>query len=648
MKSSVPKKTVRNFLELARLVYIDSCAKCVVDVSDFRDLKTIKSRIKREGVSFLTITLPAFCSDFEEALDRKQIDPKHFRGFAKVKAIPELFQGMLGVLFDRESGRFYDNEERLSYHDIPTVIECVRQVCLTFKKVELSCTPAREARAISTFVQTEREFAEFKPSDGDVDYFVNVAFTLWSRLLRDIRLDEMIPRHGPGAVGEKVTSNQKYSWKRWHERLEPYFPFLGNGYSVSSAAPMDDEGYYDIKTREPFVVPEAAGLNRDFEEVSFIKPEDELPSRVALVPKTLKTPRIIAIEPSCMQFVQQAVKEVLYKLLEAKTSLISAGHVNFTDQSINQRLALRASTDGSLATIDLSEASDRVPRSLALRMFDSNPDLRDAIDACRSTRADVPGYGVLPLQKFASMGNALTFPVEAMYFYTICVAALLKKRQLPVTFSNIVGTSDRPGVIQDVFVYGDDLIVPIEETTFVLDYLLKYNCKVNVRKTFVHGNFRESCGVDAFYGYPVTPVYVRRVPPKDKLQATELISWSETAHLFYKKGLWRSASFMYEICERALGESLPFVADDSPGLGRKSFLGYRSVHKWNSRYQRLEVVTWVPEPVYCTDILDDYAALQKSLSTISEFSFTESRDPFSLERSALHGVAALKRRRVPA
>jgi hypothetical protein len=530
---------------------------------------------------------------------------------------------MLGVLFDRETGRFYDNEERLSYHDIPTIIECVRQICLVFKKVEMPCTPAREARAISSFVKTEREFAEFNPDDSHINYFRNVAFVMWSRILRDVRLDEMIPRHGPGAVGEKRTTNQKYVWLRWHERLEPYFPFLGSGYSISA---------YESK---------------EFDLVSFIKPEDEQPSRVALVPKTLKTPRIIAIEPSCMQFVQQAIKEVLYKLLEAKTSLVSHGHVNFTDQSINQRLALRASTDGSLATIDLSEASDRVPRELALMMFDCNPDLRDAIDACRSTRADVPGYGVMPLRKFASMGNALTFPIEAMYFYTVCVAALLEKRKLPVTYANIVGTRESPGVIADVFVYGDDLVIPISETTFILDYLQKYNCKVNVRKSFQNGSFRESCGVDAFYGYPVTPVYVRRLPPENKLQASELISWVETANLFYKKGLWRTTSFMYKICERALGESLPFVAEESPGLGRKSFLGYRSITRWNDRYQRHEVMAWVPEPVYRTDELDGYAALQKSLTTIGEFSFTDSRDPFSLERSALHGVAALRRRRVP-
>nr|QDH86857.1 MAG: hypothetical protein H2BulkLitter115474_000002 [Leviviridae sp.] len=63
------KSDASDYLELMHAVYFDACIKCSADVSDLRDLKTIKSRVMSEGLSFLTITLPAFCSAFERALE---------------------------------------------------------------------------------------------------------------------------------------------------------------------------------------------------------------------------------------------------------------------------------------------------------------------------------------------------------------------------------------------------------------------------------------------------------------------------------------------------------------------------------------------------------------------------------------------------
>jgi hypothetical protein len=327
-------------------------------------------------------------------------------------------------------------------------------------------------------------------------------------------------------------------------------------------------------------------------------------------------------------------------------------------------MALTASIDGSLSTVDLSEASDRVPHDLALTMFDCNPVLRDAIDACRSTHAKLPNGTIIgPLRKFASMGSALCFPVESMYFYTVCVVALLRIRNLPVTPSNCYSVS------RDVYVYGDDIIIPADETVVVLEYLQKYNCKVNRHKTFWHGFFRESCGLDAYKGVNVTPVYVRQEHPKNQRQASNIISWCATANLFYRKGYWRTAQYMFDIIERVIG-NLPYVSEDSGGLGRISFLGYRSVERWNDKLHRFEVRAMAPEAVRRTDELTGYAALQKSLLSLqaaggedvvppsykdwmgifsSDSLFPDgSSDPLNLEQSALHGVAALKRRWVPA
>jgi len=619
------KSNVSDYLELMEQIYIDATIKCTADVSDLRDLITIRSRVKHEGISFLTITLPRFCQDFEKSLASRCIDSTSFRGFPRVKdgSIPAFLQGMISQVFDRETGRIIDDE----YHpqigddssDIPTCIESVRQLCLTFKKVELDCTPERVQAALDNFVAIEQSLETFSVPNEESSKFLAVSSVLWDSLVADFQLSECFPKHGPGATSERVSGNQKFRWKEWNDRLEPYFPIIDNGYPLGT--PVD---------------------SKELKMVTIVPESDERPVRVVTVPKTLKSPRVIAIEPSCMQFVQQGIRDYLYSRLESYW--LTAGHINFRDQTINQRLAISGSTTGRLATIDLSDASDRVPRSLALEMFRSNPDLRDAIDACRSTKAELPdGRIISPLYKFASMGSALCFPIEAMYFYTICVVASLEKHNLPAIPSNIFK------VTRELYVYGDDIVVPTDEADSVLAHLLKYNCKVNPNKSFVSGSFRESCGIDAYAGYEVTPTYLRQPRPENRQQADRIVSWIATANLFYLKGYWRTTQFMFNTLERLIGP-LPYVSETSPALGRISFLGYESIGRWNRDLQRNEIFALVPRPVYRTDKLEGYGALMKcflGLISRSEKETADAQERSELERSALHGAVALKRRWVP-
>jgi hypothetical protein len=524
---------------------------------------------------------------------------------------------MLSRVFDVETGRIYD-ENSLIASDAPAIVNCVRQICNAFKKVELDCTPEREQSALKNFVTTEHSFEMFSLPREEREHFIRVSSVLWDNMLRDLRVDMLFPRHGPGATADRITGNQKYVWRRWHERLEPYFPLAGNGYAIT-----DD-------------------IERVLEGVTFVPAEQEQPVRVTLVPKTLKGPRIIAIEPCCMQYAQQGIRDALYRIIES--ALMSSGSVNFKDQGINQRLAMSASIDGQLATIDLSDASDRVPHDLALEMFRGNHDLMEAVDACRSTHAEMPdGQIIGPLRKFASMGSALCFPVEAMYFYTICVMAILREQNLPVTRRNAFM------VKRLVHVYGDDIVVPATYAVTVLDHLRKYNCKVNTNKTFFTGKFRESCGMDAFLGYDVTPTYIRRLAPKDRRHAQKLVSWVATANLFEKKGYFRTSQLMFSRVEKILGP-LPYVSETSPALGRVSLYGYRRpTGRWNPKLQRLEIKAWVPTPVYRTDALGDHGALTKSLLKLEGLTtLRESRDASHLEHFALHGEVAIQRRWVPA
>lgn len=604
-----------NYLKLVTCIYRDACARCPTDVSDLRDLQTIRSRVENEGLSFLTITLPRFCQIFEKSLVDGIFDPAAFCIFKKAGRLPAFLRGFVGRVFNVETGRIYA-QTSTSDSDLHHYIDSIRQICLAFKKVELDCTPERERSAIADFVEIEHSFSDFSPTSEDIAKFLAVSRVLWDTLVFRLRDSELIPHHGPGGTADGNRGNSKFRWRHWHERLDAYFPLFDSAYVYSA---------HDTE---------------EAELVTLVPKDSEQPAKVVLVPKTLKRPRTIAMEPTCMQYAQQGVKDILVHAIEH--SRFSRGHVNFQKQDVNQDLARVGSKTGRLATIDLSDASDRVPCDLALLMFQSYPELQDAIVACRSTKAKLPSGDVIPLRKFASMGSALCFPVESMYFYTICVAACLESLNLPVCATNVYKAS------RGVWVYGDDIIVPTLHVGTVLDYLRKYNCKVNVSKSFWTGLFRESCGKDWYDGKLVTPTYIRKPFPENRQQADRIISWVETANLFLKRDMRSTADFMFNEVERFLGV-LPLVTERSPALGRIwGDIAPPVDIRVNKGLQRPEVRAWIPAPVYITDRLEGYAALQKSLLNLRMLKdFWVSRDNLHLERSALHGAVALKRRWVP-
>jgi hypothetical protein len=534
--------------------------------------------------------------------------PGLFRSFKKSLKAPAFLQGFFELVFDRVTGRILNEPDVVA-------IEGIRQVAYTFKKLQVPCSPNRVARTLDQFKQTEQFLRETEIAPGDISIFTNISRVLWSTVFgnQGDNLDPYtaIPSHGPGATADRLTGNGKYQLTQWHERLEPYFPIIDNL--------IPNGTFYQCS---------------ELDKVSLVPLDQEIPMRVTTVPKTLKAPRIIAMEPTCVQYAQQALKDKLYSLLE--THYLTAGHVNFTDQSINRRLAIKASADGKLATLDLSSASDLVPYEIALSMFDCHPDLRDSIDACRSRLAQMPDGDILHLQKFAPMGSALCFPVEAMYFYTICIAARLRIHNLPVTAYNIYQMS------RQIYVYGDDIIVPTDEADIVIETLHKYCCKVNTTKSFWSGKFRESCGMDAYDGYEVTPTYLRNVHPDNWQNASEVVSTVAACNQFYKRGYWQTADYLRKVVERVIGK-LPITLETSPGLGLHSYQRRYSIGRWGKRYHRAEVNAVVPTPVYQKSNLDGVLALTKCLAR-PEASESPLRDPKHLVRSARHGAVTLKRR----
>lgn len=578
---------MKSLIWLVEGILLDEGAQC--SVAHLRDFNTIKSRVKHEGISFLTITLPTFSDAFERGLKLGRLTTSDFPSFKCSKrsgCLPAFLQGYTSQVFDKVTG---------AIHERPSIeaIRAVRQICRFAKKVKIPCTPERVSAAISAFIDCESQVAASDPTLSEYfGYFRAVSWELWTRLFgENFNIHQLVPRHGPGATAERIKGNQKYDFRTWHSRLEPYFP------SDAYCSTLNGVG------------------DGALEGIVFSPPEEELPVRVITVPKDLKTPRIIAIEPVCMQYTQQSIMAYLVKTLESNKvgtyTNPAYRRVNFTRQDINQRLARKASKDGSLATLDLSEASDRVPAILVSEMLAGVPDLRDACFACRSTRANVPGAGplVLPLAKFASMGSALCFPIEAMVFFTIIVASRLRAANAPVTRRTVAK------FCRDVHVYGDDIIVPVDEAPTVTRALSSFGMKVNERKSFGSGKFRESCGMDAYDGEQVTPVYLRHMPPANGRSAEAIVSFVSLANQLYLTGMWNTCMRVRQLVEKLVGR-LPYVTELSAGLGWISYRYASSIGRWNHTLHRYEVYGPTHKVLKEPDEIDGYLGLMKFFLTV--------------------------------
>jgi hypothetical protein len=399
------------------------------------------------------------------------------------------------------------------------------------------------------YLQCEKEV---KRSDSllDPDYLGD--FKRVSRLLfgdvfalcdRDVHWGRIYPKHGPGATADGLSSNGKYRSQLWTTRLQRVFP------------------------AEEYLVPNGRFTPPNGTDSHLLEPDAEIPVRVITVPKTLKSPRIIAIEPTAMQYVQQGLLRSLLNAIQEDSFLRRV--IGFNDQIPNQEMARLGSLSGELATLDLSEASDRVSNQHVRAMLEDYPELLWAVDACRSRKADVPGHGVIRLAKFASMGSALCFPFEAMVFLTVCLLGIERELSSPLT----------PKVIhslrEQVRVYGDDIVVPCDYVLSVVSELELFGFRVNTSKSFWTGRFRESCGKEYYDGQDVSIVKVREVLPTRRQDASGIIAASSLRNRLYWAGLWQTARWM----DGYLGNLLkvyPNVAPSSPLLGRESVLGYET------------------------------------------------------------------------
>jgi len=576
--------------------------------STIHDLEYVMDRIEHEGLSFLTITLPTFGKDLQKGLDQGWVDRSLFLSFRKkgrTGELPRFLGGFLGLVFDRNTGLLLDE---------PSIdaIFALRQFTLMFEKILLPCSDERVNGAMLGYLKCEQDVkaADAMLQSAQKDHFVAVSTRLFGQAFAEVDQQilngEIVPKHGPGATADKLLGNQKFQQSEWTSRLEEHFP-MGE-----------------------FLLP-SWRYHEDLANTDILEPGAERPVRVISVPKTLKTPRIIAVEPTATQYVQQGIAEALVKSIDRDYLLSTL--IGFDDQDPNRKLALQGSMDGTLATLDLSEASDRVSNQHVRLLFAHHSLLREGVDACRSRKADVLVNGehrIVRLAKFASMGSALTFPIEAMVFTTIIFMGIEN------ALSRRLTDRDIKSLIGRVRVFGDDIIVPVDYVQPVIDVMTTFGYVVNVNKSFWTGKFRESCGKEYYGGHDVSIVKVRRPLPEksiriDKIQklrfrarqerVQEIISTVSLRNQLYKAGLWSTAKFLDDLLEGVL-RHFPAIAEDSPVLGRVSFSGYDSQkthrHLHSPLVKGYVVTTDIP-----SDPLDGSGALLKYFLKRSDLPFAD-------------------------
>lgn len=575
---------MKSLVMLADLLLQDLGAACAIRTD--RDRTTVAKRVRSEGEGFLTITLPSFGKAFEACLELGFLDPNLFPPTWRIRdGVPVFLQGFLGRIFDATDGKILDDADTLA-------VLAVRQITLGFGKLRDDCTPKRVDAALDQYIETDVHVARVSASISDQDLtpmwstagsdFSRVALLLWGPFLDQLDRvveTEFMPQHGPGSTADRKIGNQKWFFDEWSDRLDEEFPFVENALPRFSL--------YD-----------------EVSHVTFTPRHNERPVRIVTVPKTQKTPRVIAMEPSYMMYVQQGIHALIQREMERDKNTRSFW--SYSSQEPNQLLAREGSISGALATLDLSEASDRVSIRHVWNIFRCHRRLFRRLWACRSQHAEVPGKGIVRLAKFASMGSALTFPLEAMVFTTtvfLGVERALGRRLTSEDIDNLRG---------QVRVYGDDIIVPSALAPSVVGTLEAIGFRVNRAKSFWTGMFRESCGRDWFKGADVSYAKIRNRIPNSRRSAQDIIGSVSLANQLRLTGVCpRTVEYIDAEIMRLI--PLPWVSSDSALLGRVDPFdsSHRDCDGWDSdlHYSTVRGVTPIaPLPV---NPVDGYPALLK-------------------------------------
>lgn len=543
----MPKCHVRHFISLYRAILNDvALYEPTLRLDTVRDMSRIVSSSSAMGHQVFLVHLPNCRKILDQALSTGRLGHSgipFMKGYKNGSPIPRLFKGIWLRIFEQDGCLKQDVD--------PNHIFFLRTLLSVGKKYEMECPPSALYETTEDFYVTDQKLPIpsldwdsvddhafdstnlsmvpqhmgdadqqdlFRPTSSDDAELLDTLQRVADHVSLTVGLiDTAAVRHGPGAVADNQHGVHKYAFTRWNPRLEPVFPYIGTAVPLGHAC--------------------------DWLEL-------ECPSQLLAVPKTLSAPRLIAKEPVDNVFCQFALMDGLYSRVAG--SWIGRS-IDFRSQRPSQEGALEGSRLANKATIDLSSASDRVSLWLIERLFRKNQDLLWKFRSCRTGIVDLTIDKKLPsllrLRKFSTQGSALTFPVQSLVFLMICIAAGLRVEGLPPTLRNVKAMGRRTRI------FGDDIIVPVDWFVAVKTLLEMCHLKVNAQKSHYLGSFRESCGVDAWAGYDVTPPYVKRFGDSDDSATAHSVI--DTVNNFFAKGLWCASQYILSTLPRRFRENIP-------------------------------------------------------------------------------------------
>lgn len=474
------------------------------------DRHTALFRLACEGIGFLTKTLPRLGRAIDHGLSSGLFScPSNFKRYRRT-ALPAFLRGLMTEVFDHSGAR-------RSNASVPAIAE-LRQVCYLFYKVELDFGASQLSLAMQKFQKTDSDIGSDVPFLKPLHFAALVyAEELVTDLFRGFDPFDIVPSHGPGIVASGELPHEKRVFSTKYKDIHDVYPYYRWFYYGTDHLLRTVRHYWRRSSVE-------VGTNK-----------------VLFVPKDSRGPRTIACEPLEYQWLQQGLRKSLYSHVESHD--ITRGFVNFTDQSINQRLARSSSMDDFLATIDMSDASDRVSKWLVGRLFSGCPQLLRCLMALRTPYSRLPDGTVIALNKYAAMGSALCFPIEAIVFFALAR-----------------GLARAARVVSPAYVYGDDILVTPSLAEELIPFYEALRLKVNVEKSCLRGPFKESCGHDYFSGHLVTPIKLRAVSRSSPDNVASLVS---TANQLFDRGFYKASACI----ERFLQPfGIPFGQPDSPYL----------------------------------------------------------------------------------
>jgi len=371
----------------------------------------------------------------------------------------------------------------------PAVVRLLVSVIRKHESMELVSKKDRYTACLTAVRQLDEGLAVSPRESWSTDRVFNSMKQILKQVLGPAPDLEMIAegsRHGPGSsstISYKDRSSY-FKYERWPYAVSPRAKAL-----LVDVIKLDERwvGSLEDAYRERYKIPKWAILNRTAFWDNVVDPQHTF-NRVTSVPKDGRKDRPIAIEPAGNIFLQLGVGRIIRERLR------SAGIDLDKQQDRNRRAALLASKHGKLFTIDLSNASDTVSLEFVRSMVPS--DWFELLYSLRSPNGEFPDGSGWRYAKISSMGNGFTFELETVLFWCLSKAI-----------------SDCFGHRSDVsLAFGDDMVGMSYLYNHHCIYLREAGFQPNLDKSFVHGRAAESCGIDAFDGVDIRPIFLKHLP----------------------------------------------------------------------------------------------------------------------------------------